>query len=162
MAFTVFISYSTKDITLVDNIRRALAQYPAQLVHPYVAEYDAAPGTRLDENIKKHLLASDMVCVLWSKNAQKSDWVPQEIGIAEAAGKLIVPIVLDKGLQLPGFIKDRKYIPAYDGLEMAMGAFSKLVLVHATEKAVKNAKDKDALVLLGLGAVLLLVVASGD
>lgn len=162
MAFTIFVNYSTKDIKLVDSIRQALDQYPPQLVHTYVAEYDAAAGTRLDEDIKKHLLAADMVCVLWSKNAQKSDWVPQEIGIAEAAGKLIVPIVLDQGLELPGFIKDRKYIPAFEGLEKAMSAFNKLVLVHAAAKAAKNAKEKDALIFLGLGAVLLLVLASGD
>jgi len=40
--------------------------------------------------------------LLWSKNAQASEWVSQEIGTAHGSQKPILPFVLEQGLALPG------------------------------------------------------------
>lgn len=58
----------------------------------------------------------------------------QEIGIAEAAGRLIVPVMLDRDVPPPGFILARKYIPAYEGFDKAMIALNELIQAKATSK----------------------------
>jgi hypothetical protein len=42
-----------------------------------------------------------------------SEWVNQEIGIAHGNHKPILPSVLEHGLSLPGFIKELRYVAAF-------------------------------------------------
>ena len=161
MPFKIFISYSTKDLEKANQVKQRLSTYTAFGIQTYLAEYDAPPGAKLSEDLLKNLRDSDVFCLLWSHNAKESNWVSQEIGIAKATDKLIIPILLDRDLQPPGFIQDLKYITAHDSFESAMSNLQKSITVHATTKALKETKDKDALVLLGLGALLLFVL-SGD
>lgn len=62
-------------------------------VYIYVAELFPEPGVALWEKIKSMILRSDLIIVLWTKNAYSSAFLNQELGFAEAHNKLIVPIV---------------------------------------------------------------------
>jgi hypothetical protein len=166
MPFKIFVSYSTDDLPLVDKIRSTLGRQYGIGVDVYVAEYSAPAGVRLDEEIKRHLVTCDLFCVLWSRNAKESGWVQQEIGVAEGRGRLIVPIVLDANLPLPGFIQDRKYIPAYRGIEGAIQNLNEIVAanVNRANLAIRGQKQQqsNAFALLGLGVLLLMVLTSKD
>jgi hypothetical protein len=162
VVYRVFISYSTNDLPLVNKLRPALYQMRSMGVEVYIAEYNVPPGARLDEHIKSHLACCDLFCVLWSRNAKESAWVSQEIGLAEAHRRLIVPIMLDDGLPLPGFIQDRKYISACEGIECASQRLTQIINDNLHQKAVvlQQQKDKNAVAVIFLGALLFIVLAA--
>ncbi|MDT7603604.1 MAG: hypothetical protein QOF61_1601, partial [Acidobacteriota bacterium] len=110
MGYKVFISYSTKDLPIVDYVKRLLTDTSIEV---YVAEYSALPGVILDQHIINAIENCDLFILLWSRYSKASEWVPQEIGIATHAKRAIMPVVLEPNLDLPGFIKKLKYLPAY-------------------------------------------------
>jgi hypothetical protein len=63
----------------------------------------------LTEKIKNNINNSDAVLVIWTINSHHSDWVNQEIGYAERAGKQIIPLV-EKEVKIKGFLEGREYI----------------------------------------------------
>lgn len=158
MPLRIFISYSTSDITSASAIADRLKQEEREV---YLAEVSAKTGVVLSAELEANIKACDLFIVLWSKNAKKSDWVSQEIGTAKGAGHEILPVILQEGLSAPGFISDRKYLPAYKGFEQALEHLSKEVGHHADIKT-KREKEKEAnngLALLGIGALILLALS---
>lgn len=151
MPAQVFISYSTTDIDAATRSKRVL---DAAGHCAYVAHYDARGGVRLPEDIKKHIEASDIFVVIWSSSAKSSDWVAQEVGIAESLKKIIVPIVLERDLKPSGFISDRKYVSAFDNLETAISELKAIV-----DEAMKKKEDETGKALLAIGAIGLLIAA---
>ena len=117
MRYDVFISYSTKDLSLVERFRKQLEM---QDVRVFVAEYDAQPGQLLTRTIKAAIKRCDLFILLWSKNSSESDFVRDEVALADSLEKEIIPIQLEKDIQLPVFIRDLKYLPAYEGMEFAL------------------------------------------
>jgi hypothetical protein len=147
MAYKVFISYATKDMLIVNHLKSLLTDASIEV---YVAEYSALPGTVLDEDIIKAIEACDLFILLWSRHSKVSEWVPQEIGIATHAKKTIMPVVLEPNLNLPGFIKKLKYLPAYRNPGYALNWLRTNVFERAREK-----QQKDGLTWLGIGAAVL-------
>jgi len=74
----------------------------------------------MPEDIKQAIASSDFVVVFWSSNAKSSAWVDQEMGIAEAHKKMIIPVVLEQGVVPGGFLNDRKYVDSVGDPEKAM------------------------------------------
>ncbi len=62
----------------------------------------------------------------------------------------MLPIVLEDGLQLPGFIKELKYLPAYRDPAESLIWIQK----HIFDRADTQQQQTNAVVLLGLGAAL--------
>lgn len=154
MPAKVFISYSTNDLDAVTKAKKVLeaAGHTA-----YVAEYSAKAGTRLPNDIKKGIQSADVVVVFWSSAARDSAWVDQEMGIAEAHGKTIVPIVLEKGLVPGGFLADRKYLSAVSDPEKTLAEMRSVV-----EAEKKRLDDRAAKALGVLAGVFLLALAISD
>lgn len=146
MAYKVFISYSTNDFPIVEHVRRLLTN-PA--VEVFIAEYSVGPGSQLNDTIVTAIKKCDLFVLLWSRNSKFSEYVPQEIGIARGDNKPILPIVLEDGLQLPGFIKELKYLPAYRN-----PAESLIWLQQNIFNRAEKQQQTNALVLLGLGVAL--------
>jgi hypothetical protein len=111
MAYNVFISYSTKNLHIAEWAKTTLHQ-PGH-VEILLAEYSVQPGQPLDEEIEKAIRTCDLFVLLWSHEARASDYVPQEIGIAKGCNKTILPVVMEEGVPLPGFISNLKYLAAY-------------------------------------------------
>lgn len=107
MAYSVFISHSTKDSEVVKKISNELSKYG---ITTFVASDNLPVGASLSEGIKNNILQSDLFLLLWSKNAKKSEWVTSETVFAQSNDILIYPVILDKDLPLPVFLKDMKYL----------------------------------------------------
>src|SRR4051812_24772494 len=110
MGFSIFISYSTQDLRLAAGMKKVLDAAGSSV---YLAEYSAPPGVALTAHIAGAIKACDLFILLWSTHSKSSEWVPQEIGLAQAYRKQILPVVLEPGLGLPGFIRDIKYLRHY-------------------------------------------------
>jgi hypothetical protein len=111
MAYNVFISYSSKNLNIVDWARSTLSQ-PGH-IEVFAAEYSIIPSQALNEEIEAAIRACDLFVLLWSHDARGSDYVPQEIGIAKGCNKTILPVVMEDGLPVPGFISNLKYLAAH-------------------------------------------------
>lgn len=154
MAYKVFISYSTKDIPNVDALRETL-RFPD--VECFVSEYAVTPGTPLAPTITAAIVACDLFVLLWSKNAHSSEWVSQEIGIAFANHRAILPFVLDQGLALPGFIKELRYVAAFQNPQQAMYSLRETVMKNSLVK-----QNQQALGALALGGLVLLAIVAAN
>lgn len=148
MAYKVFISYSTNDFPIVEHVRKLLTN-PA--VEVFIAEYSVSPGSQLTNTIVTAIKNCDLFVLLWSRNSRSSEWVTQEIGIARGDDKSMIPIVLEDGLQLPGFIKELKYLPAYQDPAESLVWLQQNIFDRAENQ---QQQQTNALVLLGLGVAL--------
>lgn len=153
MNYSVFISYSTKDLNIVNYVKNLLENYSIKV---YVAEYTAPPGVDLTNHIKSSITSCDLFILLWSSNSKKSEWVTQEIALANANNKPIIPVVLEHNLELPVFIKNLKYLEAYTNPQQAFDYLRRYVYEAADKK-----NRVDGLVMLGLGAAFLYLLSSG-
>ena|SRR5689334_11356578 len=147
MSYKVFISYSTKDLLIVNHVRRLLTSASIEV---YVADYSLPPGAAIGQEIIQAIRSCDLFILLWSHNSRASDWVQQEIGIATDAEKIIIPVVLQPRLELPAFISNRKYLVAYQNPEGALP----WLRAHIIERAEKQRKINNV-VALGLGAAFI-------
>ncbi|MBI4917349.1 MAG: toll/interleukin-1 receptor domain-containing protein [Acidobacteria bacterium] len=157
----VFISFSGSDRALVnylEKITRAIAG-----VAVYRFDHDVQPGVRIAEKVKRAIRSAHVVVVLLTRSARKSAWVQQEIGIAEQAGRVIVPIV-ERGVDAPGVLEGREYVEL-DAADPA-GAFrraAKYLAKLETRLQAKRASDRKAavaaLALIG-GAIVAIGAAS--
>ncbi len=150
MAYKVFISYSTKDLIFVERVKQLLTQ---PTVEVFIAEHSVLPGTPLRETIMAGIKTCDLFILLWSQNSKSSEWVAQEIGIAKSSDKLIVPILIEKDLQLPAFIDDIKFLPAYENSEKSL----KWLQTNVLERAHKQKQQSEIVVLLGILSLIILL-----
>lgn len=152
--YKVFISYSTKDLHVVSKFKEMLS---VPVIDVFISEYSLPPGSKLDEEIIDAIRDCDLFILLWSRNSKKSEWVSQEVGIATAEEKTIIPVVLEKELSLPGFIKNIKYLAAYEDPEKAQNFLRKTVFDMA-----KKHQKNNGLLWLAIGAAFLWLISSGE
>lgn len=151
--FKVFISYSTHDLKNVAELQQSLV---GSGVKVFIAEHSVAASQPLSETISAAIAECDLFVLLWSANAKASEWVPQEIGKAHSLNKTILPLMLEDGLALPGFISGLKFLPVFsDSQAMAQAReiiLKKFEAKQAAERQKEQEKTRNALV---LGGVLL-------
>lgn len=90
MSYTIFFSHSAKDKEWATWIFRSIHPIGIQV---YLFEHDRQPGVLISQKIKAAILKSDAITVLLTPHSQSSAYVQQEIGFAEAHGKLVIPLV---------------------------------------------------------------------
>lgn len=152
--FKVFVSYSTLDLKNVAELQQSLVGTGVEV---FVAEHSVAASEQLSEKISSAIQACDLFVLLWSANAKASDWVPQEIGKAHSLQKTILPLILDEGLSLPGFINGLKYLPVFSNPQAAMAKAQEIVLkqFQAKQAAIRQKEQENNRNLLVLGGFLL-------
>lgn len=155
--FKVFVSYSTHDLKNVTELKQSLVGTGVEL---FVAEHSVIASEPLSEKISTAIATCDLFVLLWSANAKASDWVPQEIGKAHSLKKTILPLVLDEGLTLPGFISGLKYIPVFRDQQAAMTQVQDFVLnqfqaKQAAIEAIRQKEQENNRNLLVLGGLVL-------
>lgn len=106
MGYKVFISYSTDDMNLVNELTNNFRKMGIEV---YVAGYYPELGESLPNKIERNIDSSDAMVVLLTRMGARSAWVQQEIGFAKAKNKLIIPLV-DEGEKIKGFIMDKEYL----------------------------------------------------
>jgi hypothetical protein len=109
MAYNIFFSHSGADKRWAAWIAEA-AKNGAMAV--YLFEHDPRPGTQIAQKIKAAIANSDALVVLLTPRSHTSAYVQQEIGYAEAQGKLIIPLVWTN-VQRPtlAMLEGREYVP---------------------------------------------------
>lgn len=151
MAYNVFISYSSKNLHIVDWARSTLAQ--PGVTEVFAAEYSVLPSHVLNDAIIRAIRGCDLFVLLWSHDARTSDYVPQEIGIAVGCNKTILPVVMEENVPVPGFITNLKYLAAHKNWD---GSFEWLAqFVHDNATKLQNAKALGALAATILGGIWL-------
>lgn len=136
MAYNVFISYSSKNMKVVDWARTSLAQ--PGLTDVFAAEYSIKPGQVLNAEIIRAIRSCDLFVLLWGRDARASDYVSQEIGIAIGCNKTILPVVMEKRVPVPAFISNLKHLDAHKDWE---GSFKQLKqIVDANAANLQNVK----------------------
>lgn len=86
----VFLSHATEDTSHVELVRR---QIEAMGVDVYLAEHDSQPGKSIAAKIEAALKTSHILVVLITTHGLNSNYVHQEIGLARALQKPIIPVV---------------------------------------------------------------------
>lgn len=86
----VFLSHATADREHVTIVRE---QLEALGVGVYLAEHDPRPGTSIADKVTEALERCHVVVVLITKRGIDSTFVQNEVGIARAHRKPVVPIV---------------------------------------------------------------------
>lgn len=108
MSFSVFVSHSMRphDLPLLRGVCEHLSHHG---ITYYLAERDWRFGERLPQRVESEIKRSDCVLGFLTKEGHASDYVNQEIGVAIAARKPIVP-VLEQGADLTGFRAGLDYV----------------------------------------------------
>ena len=151
MGFKVFVSHSSKDNEIVNSLYSVLKQSGIEV---YAVLFSPEPGIQLSKKILEGIKTSDCVLVLLTSDSVISQWVQNEIGMAKALGKLIIPIV-DKGVKVPSLLTGIEYI-RFDKrdplrtIEYIRNYFEQLKL-----RKEQNARFGLALAVLLLGLIIL-------
>jgi uncharacterized membrane protein YkvA (DUF1232 family) len=87
----LFISHSWKNKTVADKLASDL-EGTAKI---WIDHQQTKPGEFIGEDVGEGLKRSDIVVVLWSKHAKKSDWVKGEVDWALQNGRTVIPCLLD-------------------------------------------------------------------
>jgi nucleoside 2-deoxyribosyltransferase len=90
----VLLSHATAD---AEHVALVSKQIEALGINVYLAEHDPKPGTSIAHKVEEALKHCDAVVVLITSTSVNSAYVQQEIGLARAHGKVIVPII-EKGV----------------------------------------------------------------
>jgi hypothetical protein len=108
MKYTVFLSHSSKDMNLVNSIRKELERAG---INVYLAEEDLQLGKSLPKKIIRNIISANCMVVLLTDTGIRSQFVNQEIGVASANNKLIIPMVEKKVKnKVKGLLKGRELI----------------------------------------------------
>ena len=152
--YKVFVSYSTNDLKNVSELQQSLTGTGVEV---FVAEHSVVASEVLSAKISKAIEECDLFVLLWSSSAKASEWVPQEIGKAHSLKKVILPLVLEDGLSLPGFISDLKYLPVHKNPQEAITQAQKFVIeqFQSKQRAAQQKEQENSRGLLVLGGVLL-------
>ena len=157
MSGTVFISHSMNDQGPVAYVRGLVEAHGLKV---YLAEHDPQPGRVLADKVRRNILACDAALVLLTHASIDSRYVHQEIGVAQGAGKLIVPLVhpelIDEDLAMLDGLELLVFDPDHPG--------GSADLVGQLKRIADRANLRDALVAMTVAALVvgLLYVALSD
>lgn len=113
----VYVSYARSDAPRIEGILAKLAVLG--LVQPsdeVISDKDLEPRHgALREGVRRQIQSASKVVVVWTKASAESQWVNYEIGLADAFGKSIIPVVRRGDLSsLPLLLRDLQALVVED------------------------------------------------
>ncbi len=104
----IFISYSSKDKDKATDLVSALEQFRDGI---WIDRFEIDPGESWEEKITEGVENSKCLIILCSENSLNSEWVKNEVTLAQKAesNKFLIPVLIDNS-QLPSYLKDKQYI----------------------------------------------------
>jgi hypothetical protein len=110
----VFLSYAFTDRDLVQTTIRKL-QKQGVLENEALENIDSAQtitfGDDIRQGIRERIQKSDIVILIWSKDAARSPWVQYEVGMAQALERPILVARADKSApELPAALNENQII----------------------------------------------------
>lgn len=115
MAFNVFVSYSATDSFRIKPILELLKKIPD--VEIFFAEESINPGSEVSKTIANSIRGCNFFLVFYSAAARVSNYVQQEIGLAKASSKMIIPILLD-GTRPDAMLSGINYVDLSDSAKV--------------------------------------------
>lgn len=112
MAHDVFISYSTKNTEFAEAVCDNLENNGVEC---WIAPRNIKTGTNYAKEIMDGLEASKVIVLVFSKDAQESEYVNNEIDTAFSKGKCIVSLKVDDTFpkdQMEFFLKNTQWLDA--------------------------------------------------
>jgi len=99
----VFLSYATQDLDIVNTIAQSLKRIG---IEPYIADRQVGAGLRLADKIVANIADSNCFVPVLTHNSERSHWVNQEIGYAQALRDYLftVPLAEDHSM-MRGFLE---------------------------------------------------------
>ncbi|MCU7890357.1 MAG: toll/interleukin-1 receptor domain-containing protein [Candidatus Thiodiazotropha sp. (ex Ustalcina ferruginea)] len=79
----VFVSHSWGDKTFVDKLVNDLEG----VADFWYDSRETKPGEHIDQDVSQGIESCDMMLLIWSVNASRSQWVPLELDQATSLGK---------------------------------------------------------------------------
>jgi hypothetical protein len=153
MAYNIFLSHSGVDQRWVQWIADNARSID---INVYMYEHDIQPGTSIATKVQSAIESCQALVVLLTPNGEYSPYVQQEIGFAQAKGKPIIPLVQ------PGV--SPRCLAMLEGVEyISFNPKSpELALSHLLNYLVrlKDARETDQAILLGLGTLFILALLS--
>lgn len=105
----IFLSYHHNDRELAGKIKRLLERKGFAV---FLAHEDIDPSIEWRAAIQLHLTSCTAMIAIVSKDFEKSSFTNQEVGIAMANDKKVIPLVFGVKLKdLPGFLEARQAVP---------------------------------------------------
>ena len=106
----VFVSYSSKDRTLVNRLASDLRSQGAGI---WLDLWELLPGDSLKEKIGAAIVQHDYFVIVLTPNSVASTWVSKELGVAliheiETKSAKIIPVLLQE-CSIPPLLKDKVY-----------------------------------------------------
>lgn len=148
MPYQVFLSHSSKDASWVNWIRANARQVGVEV---YLHEFDPQPGQLVAGKLRSAIQSSDALVVLLTGSSEGSAYVHQEIGIAKALSKPVIPLVQ------PGVRKES--LAMLDGLEFIPFDFKNpqqalQTLLPHLQKLKQAKENQQQAILLGFLAIV--------
>ena len=121
-AYDVFISYSSKNKTVVDALCHFLEE---KKIRCWMAPRDILPGQNYAEAIAQAMSKVKVFILVYSNSSLSSQWVQSETNLAVSKKKIIIPFRLDdcsfEGTAMELYLNDRHWIDAIPDPAKAFG-----------------------------------------
>ena len=108
---TVFLSYSHQDRVAAREFSQALRNAGLDV---WLDEEQAVAGESIASAISEAISRSDVVVALLSTRSQESNWLSSEVAAAIAKSKKVIPVLLDRDVQVPLVLRDRLWLDLSD------------------------------------------------
>lgn len=148
-AYDVFISYSSKNKTVVDALCHFLEE---KKIRCWMAPRDILPGQNYAEAIAQAMSKVKIFILVYSNSSLSSQWVQSETNLAVSKKKIIIPFRLEdcsfEGTAMELYLNDRHWIDAIPDPAKAFGnvaeaifSFLRIVPSSLTEKPPTDGKQ---------------------
>lgn len=114
MGKRVFISYSHEDAKIVQDLTGLLDHIG---VDYFLDVKDINWGAHIPAKVRGALADSSALIVVFSPASLKSQWVPYEIGYANALGVMILPFLTHPSLDIPLYTKELNFVSDLDDVK---------------------------------------------
>ena len=93
---SVYVSHAHADAAVVPRVLERLRAMGLLGTDDevYVASDLGSGHASLRDGVRRQIQSASTVVILWSQSSARSQWVNYEIGLADAFGKRIIPVVL--------------------------------------------------------------------
>jgi hypothetical protein len=153
----IFFSHTSRDSAWCDRLALEAAAFG---ITPYLAEHDVQPGTELAAKVQDAIKRSAAVLVLLTDNSANSAYVHQEVGFAQAEGKLVIPLVQPEHVATQmGMLVGVEYVPFdFRNPEADRATFHQALQKLVAQQERPEQPDMTGVVVLACAALLLLVL----
>jgi hypothetical protein len=156
MAFDIFISYSSKDEGQINPVLQAIKSI--QNIRIFFAKETLNLGVNISQEIINAVKNSDIFLVFYSINSVNSNYVQQEIGVAKANNKIIIPVLLD-GLKPAAMLTGINYLDLSDAGRYNEGLIR---LYNFLKQSMEKKQQSQGLLLLGALGLLAYFASKED